>query len=409
MMTILEAYHPYLIGSTWTGHIRTGSDIDINLYGDSPQSVAEDLEKASIPFQFERVFSRKQGHEREFLHFHIQHSSGLAVEVTLYPLDEKKIHPTCSISGGPMARGTLAQVRHLLQDHEGKPFEPLPPSEQVAQLYPLQLEALLPHLSELVQCRGVTQNHYHHLDVYQHTLAVVTELERFVREDFQAFAPWDDSLRQHFASDLAPGWTRTSVLMLAGLCHDLGKPATWALQRDGRISFHGHERLSETLTRNIAERWKIPATVAAQLSCLVAHHMQPLHFVSNPGAPSLLHEMFRTVDDLIPELMLLSVADISAACGPAQPLDRVEQQKTFALEMLEEYFEHGFLRHPNTPVTATDLEWELGIREGSSRRELLKQLTSLYVDGEFQGREDGLAVAAELWETLPKRSPSDTR
>jgi hypothetical protein len=71
----------------------------------------------------------------------------------------------------------------------------------------------------------------------------------------------------------------------------------------------------------------------------------------------------------------------------------------FVKEMLEEYFERGFLRFPNTPVSATDLDQELGIAEGRLRERLLHRLACAYVDGEFAGREDGLALAAELLET----------
>lgn len=400
VMTVLQAFEPRLIGSTWTGHIRTGSDVDLNLYGDSLEAVEVALEQALIPFHVERVNSRKQGHEREFLHLHTQHPSGLPVEITLYPSEDLKVHPTCSITGGPMARGTLHQLEELLRGEAALSPPTVPPSERSQALYALELERVLPELPELRDCREVQQNHYHHLDVFDHTVEVAQRLQHFFETEFQDFAPWEGKLKEHFAAPSgAPDWSRAALLILAGLCHDLGKPATWSLHRSGRIQFLGHEMISENLTRQVGARWEMPEALTERVARLVGLHMLPLHFVSRPGPPSQLYEMFRQAGDLMPELLLLSLADVASAQGPAQPSDRVEEQKAFVLEMLEEFFERGFLRFPNTPVSSVDLDQELGVPEGRLRERLLHQLTCLYVDGEFQGREDGLSVASELMET----------
>jgi predicted component of type VI protein secretion system len=399
VMNLLEAFEPRLIGSTWTGHIRQGSDIDLNLYGDSLDAVMAALENALIPFDVERVNSRKQGHEREFLHLHVHHPSGLAVEITLYDPDELRVHPICSITGGPMARGTLPQLRSLLAEEPREATLAVAASDRARQLYPLDLPTVLQDFPELLNCRDVQQNHYHHLDVYHHTLAVAEKLQVFLNDGFQDFSPWTDALQEHFRSPGPAGWPRAAILMLAGLCHDIGKPSTWNLHRSGRIQFHGHDRVGEAMTRALGQRWDLPPAVTERVARLVGLHMEPVHYVSNPDQPSKLHEMFRQAADLAPELLVLSLADISSAQGPAQPEHRVGDQLAFVQEMLEEFFERGFLRFPNTPVSAVDLSQELGIGEGRMRERLLHRLTCAYVDGEFQGREDGLALATELLES----------
>ena len=53
MMRILEPFRPRLVGSTLTGHIRLGSDVDLHVFSDSVESVCAALESAmpgsSIP------------------------------------------------------------------------------------------------------------------------------------------------------------------------------------------------------------------------------------------------------------------------------------------------------------------------------------------------------------------------
>src|SRR3954447_25851416 len=46
MMHILRRFRPRLIGSVMTGHVRKGSDIDIHVFSDSPNLVADLLEQA---------------------------------------------------------------------------------------------------------------------------------------------------------------------------------------------------------------------------------------------------------------------------------------------------------------------------------------------------------------------------
>src|SRR5947209_14536970 len=44
LMRLLRAYRPRLIGSVMTGHVRKGSDIDIHVFTDSANLVAEQIE-----------------------------------------------------------------------------------------------------------------------------------------------------------------------------------------------------------------------------------------------------------------------------------------------------------------------------------------------------------------------------
>jgi len=71
LMRILKAFRPRLIGSTLTGHIRRGSDIDLHLFSDSIESVAAVLDEQGFSHEVERKQVRKQGEERIFVHIHV--------------------------------------------------------------------------------------------------------------------------------------------------------------------------------------------------------------------------------------------------------------------------------------------------------------------------------------------------
>lgn len=71
---------------------------------------------------------------------------------------------------------------------------------------------------------------------------------------------------------------RALSVMLATLCHDLGKPATTRME-DGRLKSPGHEEAGVPPTLSLLDRWNVHTRlgydVRGQVMALVAHHLKP--------------------------------------------------------------------------------------------------------------------------------------
>src|SRR5262249_14872366 len=50
LMRLLRAFRPRLIGSVMTGHVRKGSDIDIHVFSDSPNLIADLLQQEGYQY-----------------------------------------------------------------------------------------------------------------------------------------------------------------------------------------------------------------------------------------------------------------------------------------------------------------------------------------------------------------------
>jgi tRNA nucleotidyltransferase (CCA-adding enzyme) len=107
-------------------------------------------------------------------------------------------------------------------------------------------------------------------------------------------------------------------LMLAALCHDLGKTVTTE-EKDGKIISHGHEIAGVGLTKTFLENIRVDRDTAARTLPLVQHHMRPMYLYREMlENHEIKDSVFRRLaKDLSPasirELALLSEADKLAA------------------------------------------------------------------------------------------------
>jgi hypothetical protein len=112
MMERLERFRPRLIGSVFTGHIRAGSDVDIHVFADGVESVAHALEQHGLPYEVERKLVRKHGESRTYTHIHV--AAEFRFELTVYAADEAHYVFKNSITGKPIERASIAELRQFL-------------------------------------------------------------------------------------------------------------------------------------------------------------------------------------------------------------------------------------------------------------------------------------------------------
>lgn len=112
LMRLLAAFNPRLIGSTLTGHIRRGSDIDIHVFSNETGAITDVLDTYGCGYQIERKRVIKHNNERMFTHIHVVGT--YPCELTVYARD--LIHYTfkSSITGTAMETASIAELEQLI-------------------------------------------------------------------------------------------------------------------------------------------------------------------------------------------------------------------------------------------------------------------------------------------------------
>ena len=171
-------------------------------------------------------------------------------------------------------------------------------------------------LPELAALRGVEQSHFHHLDVYEHTLEVLREQLVLERDLEGVFGDLAGELRAILDEPLADELTRLEALRFAALFHDIAKPATRNELPDGRVSFIGHDRVGEEMVVALCRRFRTSEKLASFLGGVTRHHLALGFLVhARPLDRRAVYRYLRACEPVEIEVTLLTCADRRATRG----------------------------------------------------------------------------------------------
>jgi len=112
-MAELTPFSPRLIGSVATGHVRSGSDVDLHVFAWDASDVVAHVRSLGWAHDTERVSILKHGKVMEFTHVHV--ADVFPIELTVYPPNELRNRPRSSTDGKPIVRVRDAALRKLCE------------------------------------------------------------------------------------------------------------------------------------------------------------------------------------------------------------------------------------------------------------------------------------------------------
>jgi poly(A) polymerase len=223
-------------------------------------------------------------------------------------------------------------------------------------------------LPELPALRLEQDPIHHHKDVYLHTLAVVDKL---------------------IASD--PGPEPDVELRLAGLLHDIGKPATRKFEA-GKVMFHHHEVVGAKMAERRLRELRFPNDSVDTVTQLVEMHLR-FHTFRMGWSDSAVRRYVRDAGPLLDKLNRLVRADCTTR-------NRFKaRQLATAIDELEERIAHlaaeEDLKRIRPPLDGNDVMQHLDIPPGRVVGEALAHLLEIRLDRGEIPREEAFALLDE--------------
>jgi putative nucleotidyltransferase with HDIG domain len=252
-------------------------------------------------------------------------------------------------------------------------------------------------LPELAALRGVEQNRFHHLDVHDHTLAVLAAAIELERDPAAVFGPDHGAVIAAFlAEPLADELTRAGALRFGALLHDAGKPATQDFTPEGNVTFIGHDRAGARIARDVLTRLRASERLKAHVAALAEHHLRLGFLVHRrPLDRRAVYRYLKTCEPVEVDVTLLSVADRIATRGDnAEPA--IAAHLELANELIGAALEWRAAGRRTPLVRGTDLADTLGIEPGPRLGELLGAIDEAAYAGEVSTRDEAVELARGL-------------
>jgi hypothetical protein len=112
-MKALEPFSPRLIGSVATGHVRSGSDVDLHVFAWDAADVEAHVRALGWTHDVQRVSIMKHGKVMEFTHVLVP--DVFPIELTVYAPNELRNRPRSSTDGKPIVRIRAAALEKICE------------------------------------------------------------------------------------------------------------------------------------------------------------------------------------------------------------------------------------------------------------------------------------------------------
>ena len=250
-------------------------------------------------------------------------------------------------------------------------------------------------LPELDALRGVRQSPFHHLDVYEHTHAVLASTIELQADPERWFPGRGPALLALLAAPLTGELSRGEAMRFGALLHDIAKPQTRAVSDEGRTTFMGHDLQGASIAVDILSRLRASQRLRDHVAALTRHHLRLGFLVHRmPLDRRDTYRYLATCEPVEVDVTVLSVADRLATRGRNSEI-AIERHLSLARQILGEALVWQE-RRPRPPLRGDEIVRELGARPGPWLGRLLGELEEAAYAGEISTHEQALARAREL-------------
>ena len=250
------------------------------------------------------------------------------------------------------------------------------------------LEKIIPQIKVMDRC---AQGTYHHLDVWPHSLETVAQMENVFQQ-----IRGDRETEVYLDEVLGGNHSRRSVMKLAALLHDIGKPDT-RKKENGRVSFHGHEHVGKNVVRQIARMLKLSLRERYALEDMVRWHLRP-GYLSNFSQPSerAVYRYFRDTQAEAASILLLSLADQKATRGPATTRKDQEHHETVCFSLVKKYFKKKNEKPFERLINGHDLIKTLKLKPSPDFGRILREVEEHQTLGTIKTKKQAVDLARKI-------------
>ncbi|PIP19927.1 MAG: hypothetical protein COT38_02755 [Candidatus Omnitrophica bacterium CG08_land_8_20_14_0_20_41_16] len=243
---------------------------------------------------------------------------------------------------------------------------------------------------EIKKMRRIGQGPYHHLDVWQHTLETIRQLELIFKE------MKNKEILGCLNTVISADRRRKAILKFGAFLHDFGKPKTLRHQK-GRITFHGHERAGLRIAEDIARRLKLSRDEIYSLHKMILWHLRPGYLADSENpTPRAKFRFFRDAGNEALSILLLSLADQRSTKGPLTTFKAAKQHEIVVARLIKEYLKKGKEKKQKRLLNGNEIMKKFKLGPSPLIGKILFGIEELQAIGKIKNKEEAFKAAAKL-------------
>ena len=263
--------------------------------------------------------------------------------------------------------------------------------EAFSKMYEVGLTAWV--TPELHEGHGVLQPSSHHLDVLQHNLQTLEQVERIISRPVDFFPQDGEEIAAYLKDERA-----VASVKWAALFHDVGKPRTKEIvaEESDRITFYGHDEAGAQLFESFARRLRWSKANRELVIQLIAMHMHPFHLCNVIRSKGSISEraklkLCRKGGDHLTGLFLVAMADSFAGQGTGR-VDTIEAEIAALFNELNRLNKERVIPVLTGPklLTGHDLINIFDISPSPLFKEILSALDIAIIEGTVRSKDDAI-------------------
>jgi UTP:GlnB (protein PII) uridylyltransferase len=251
------------------------------------------------------------------------------------------------------------------------------------------LTAIFPDLDRL---KGCSQNHYHHFDVFEHTMRAYDHLETILNNPENILPDVSARIRQYIEKN-SPALIKCAVLL-----HDIGKPLMKAWDSNRKCHFYDHARKSADMAQNISQRLRFSNHEIKFIDGIIRNHMRPLFLFTAYEKQTLSQKgivrFYKKCGEYTPALLMTAIADTMAKQNKTNK--KINTFKSFIKKIIFEYFQTYELLIKEPPlVTGHDLIHVFGLTPSPLFKKILDLVDDAKLTGSINNRSDAMDLVKD--------------
>ncbi|MFH1824169.1 MAG: HDIG domain-containing metalloprotein [Candidatus Firestonebacteria bacterium] len=198
------------------------------------------------------------------------------------------------------------------------------------------LENIFPDIKTM---KGVEQPGYHHLDVWGHSLETLKNLELIIKKiDLNLPQNIKENICNHLNKKIG-GFCKLSLLKLISLFHDIGKPETKFVDKDGHTHFYYHENVGMNKFSKIGRELKLSNKEIKIGKIIIKNHLRVGYLCDlKKITKKAVRKFLRDCGDLTIDVLLLSLSDRLSAKGVKVDEKIINEHKKVIEKLFVEYY-----------------------------------------------------------------------